>query len=166
MAAPKTSVEQNQLGREELYLKMRLVCTTVADAGIQFFCVNSSDVEGYSDEDAQTIATKLGFTTTNLDDDAAAAIVGVHINVSDAAEVIEIRLCKDAIAASQVLVSGSTPGDLTAVTPILYGASNTGITSTSGIAFTLTLTGVDSDSAVGTIDFWIHVVYAKSQPRF
>lgn len=165
MAAPIASVEQNKLQREELYLKMRLMCNTT-DASQRFLCLNSSDVEGYTDEDGQTIASKLGFTTTQLDDDAAAAIVGVHINVTDAAELVEVRLCKDAFAASQVLVSGSTPGDLTAIVPAAYGASNTGVTTTGGLAFILTLTGVDSDSAVGVIDFWIHVVYAKTQPRF
>ena len=165
MALPISSVEQMKLQREDLYIKLRLVCHTT-DASIKGFCLNSPDVEVNTETDGQTIAAKLGFAVSDLDDDASGGAIGVHINCTDAAEVVEVALCKDSVAASQVLVSGSTPGDLTAIVPVLFGASSTGITTTSGVAFTLGLTGVDQDSAIGTIDFWIHVVYAKSQPRF
>ncbi len=162
MALAAPFAEQLKLQVETLYLKLRVVCTTAADSSIKAFCLNSGAVEAYSDTDGQTIAAALGFTTTELDDDAAAGIIGVHVPVVDAAELVDVRLCKDAVGSAAVLSSGSTAGDLTSITVILYGASNTGVTASAGLAFTLTLTGIDLDSAIGNHDFWIAVSYKKS----
>lgn len=162
MSLMDSFAEQVKLQTETLHLKMRLVGTTAGDTGIKLFCLNAGAVEGYSDEDGQTIAAKLGFTTTELDDDAAAAIVGVHVPVTDAAELVDVRLCKDAVASASVLSSGSDLGSLASITVTLYGASNTGVTTTGGLAFTLTLTSLDADSAIGNEDFWITLVYRKT----
>ncbi len=166
MASPKSSVNQMKLQVESLFLKLRVVCTTAGDSGIVAYCMNSPDVEVYTDTDGQTIAAKLGFTTSDLDDDAAAGIIGVHLNVSDAAEVVDVRLCKDTVANASVVSSGSTAGTLDTITVALFGASTTGITTTNGVAFIVTLTSIDLDSAIGNHDFWLEVTYAKSQPRF
>lgn len=162
MALGKAEFEQAKLQVENLWLKIRVVGTTAGDTGIKGYCTNVGLVGVYTDEDAQTIAAALGFTTTELDDDAAAAIIGVHVPVGDAAEIVDVRLGLDSAAQSAVLASGSSLGTLSAVTTTLYGASNTGVTTAGDLAFTLTLTSLDIDSAIGEMTFWIAVAYRKT----
>lgn len=154
--------EQAKLQFERLILKLRVVCTTAGDSGIKGYCLNAGGVEVYSDTDGQTIASALGFTTTELDDDAAAGIIGVHVPVTDASQLVDVRLCRDSFADAAILSSGSTAGTLASITVAPYGASATGVTASGGLAFTLTLTSIDLDSAIGNHDFWIEVIYSKT----
>jgi len=162
MALQKAEFEQNALPLKELWLKASIVGNTT-QASILTYTDGPSLIYHEDDTRAVTLLDAApGFALTDLDNDAAPAVIGFVVPVGNAAEICEISVPVTSIK------NVSLTGAMTAGVVTLRGDSSTGVTLSSNIAFTLSCTGLDIDEDVATAPnctFWVLIKYRSTQPR-
>lgn len=162
MAAGKSEFEQNALVPKEVWVKAVIVGSQT-QASIKTYADGSTLI--YHEDDTRTVTAVdagIGFALTDLDNDAAPAVLGFLIPVGDAAEIMEISVPANGIT-NVSLTAGMTAGVAT-----LKGASSTGVTTSGNIAFTLSCTTLDIDEDNATAPnctFWVQVKYRPTQPK-
>lgn len=164
MALGKPEYEQALLTVETVTAKVEIIGHTT-QASIKTYCSNISSVTVYHEDDTRTVTAvdaAPGFALTDLDNDAAPAVLGFVIPVGDAREIVSITVPTNGI------VNTSLTGAMTAGVATKCGASSTGVTLTNNIAFTLSCTALDIDEDLATTPnctFFVEVKYLKLQPR-
>jgi hypothetical protein len=161
MATEKSEFEQNELALKTLFVKCKIIGNQTV-ASIKTFSDGSTLV--YHEHDTRTVTavdSDIGFALTDLNNDAAPAVLGVLVPVGNADEVLEVT-----VPTAGIYNTGLT-GAMTAGVVTLKGASSTGVTSNDNIAFTVSCTAldIDEDNASGVnCSFWVKIVYRKTQP--
>ncbi len=161
MALLKAEFEQNKLAYEELIFKVRIQGSQTQGS---ILCFTDGTPLVYHEDDTRAVTlldAAPGFALTDLDNDAAPAVLGMVIPVGDAAEIVDIN-----VPVKSIVNTGLT-GAMTAGVVTLRGASSTGVTASKNIAFTLSCTALDIDEDNATspnCTFFVIVKYRKSQP--
>lgn len=175
MALGTSAVEQNKLQYESLILKIGII-THTTQASIKTFCVNNNDVYVYHEDDSRTVTaidSGIGFALTDLDNDAAPAVLGFLVKCGDAAELIGVELVTNSIKSVAMTAPMTALGTVTfkgaagaagAVTKNGTSLDPTGVTASYNIAFVASLTSLDIDEDAATAinnEFSLRVTYRK-----
>lgn len=158
---PKSEYVQNELAFARLWVRAKIIGSQT-QASIQTYSDGSNLIYHEDDTRAVTLADAApGFALTDLDNDAAPAVLGFVIPVGNAAEVVDLRVPTASI------VNVSLTGAMTAGVMTLKGASSTGVTASNNLAWTTSCTALDIDEDNATTpncSFWTLVEYRKTQP--
>lgn len=175
MALTSPANEQAKLGVEVLHLNIGIIGHTT-QASIKTFCTNNPDCYVYHEDDTRTVTTVdagIGFALTDLDNDAAPAVLGFLIKGVDAAELLGVELVTNSIksvamtapmtALGTVVVKGAA-ASAGLVTKNGTSADPTGVTASYNLAFTASLTSLDIDEDAATAinnQFTLRVTFRK-----
>jgi hypothetical protein len=164
MALGKAEFEQAQLQTKTLLVNVG-IWTNTTQASIKTYCKNIPTVLVYHEDDSRTVTavdSGIGFALTDLDNDAAPAVVGFLVPVGDAAELVGVELVTNSITSTSMTAPMTALGTVTKA-----GASSTGVTTSSNLAFYAALTSlnIDEDDAASENNaFWLRVTYRPTQP--
>jgi hypothetical protein len=163
MALSRPTGEQNKLEFEERLLKVAIVGSQT-QASIKTYCVNDNDLVVYHEDDTRTVTehdSDIGFALTDLDNDAAPAVLGFLYKCGDAEELVEVSVPTVSI------VNTNLTGAMTAGVVTKQAGGDDGITSNGNIAFSISCTALDIDEDNATTPnctFYIRLVYRRTQP--
>lgn len=179
MAAGKSEFEQNDLQFKDVLIDVG-IWTNTTQASIKTYCKNIGSALVYHEDDTRTVTAVdagIGFALTDLDNDAAPAVLGFLIPVGDARELVSVSLETNSIKSVAMTAPMTALGAVTfkgaaaaAGLPTKNGTSldPTGVTASGNIAFIASLTSLDIDEDAATAEnnsFVLRIKYRPTQPR-
>lgn len=147
----KPALEQSTILDRTAKAKITLKGTTAGDTGIV----------GYADCESWEVVTEEGVAVTDagaglptLDDDADPAVIGIGILCGDADYLQAFSIDLDSVS-----TTGSSLGAVTAFAVTWEGTGVTGVSALFNIWVSVSITGPDLDSAIGTVSFVCRAEY-------
>ena len=112
---------------------------------------DSPELVPYVESSVQPTPADTGANFPTLDSNAAPSTFGVVVYVQDAARILRVETLPLTISSAQMTAGVTALANL-------YGASNTGVTASKNLAFVVSCTGLDLDSAIQNhvFDLMIH----------
>ncbi len=167
--------ENAKLGVETMLLEIGIIGNST-QASIKTFCINNPDCYVYHEDDTRTVTaidSGIGFALTDLNNDAAPALLGFLVTGTDASQLYGVELVTNSIKSVAMTAPMTALGTVTfkgaagatgAVTKNGTSADPTGVTASYNLSFIADLTSLDIDEDAATAinnTFILRVTYRK-----